>query len=44
MTRLTQKNKRTALLCGIGFLNLALFAITGEMKDTDGVLAGKVRY
>jgi plastocyanin len=36
MTRLTQKNKRTALLCGIGFLNLALFAIAGEMKDVDG--------
>ena len=41
MTRLTQKNKRTALLCGIGFLNLALFAIAGEMKDVDGADAAK---
>jgi plastocyanin len=36
MTKLTQRNKRTALLCGVGFLNLALFAIDGEMKDADG--------
>ena len=36
MTKLTQKNKRTALLCGISFLNLALFAIAGEMKDANG--------
>jgi plastocyanin len=36
MTRLTQKTKRTALLCGISFLNLALFAIAGEMKDAEG--------
>lgn len=35
MTRLTQKNKRTALLCGISFLNLAFFAIAGEMKDAN---------
>jgi len=41
MTRFTQKNKRTALLCGIGFLNLALFAIAGEMKDADGADAAK---
>jgi plastocyanin len=34
MTRLTQTTKRTALLCGITFLNLALFAIAGETKDT----------
>jgi plastocyanin len=32
---LTHWNKRTALLCGISFLNLALFAIAGEMKDVD---------
>jgi plastocyanin len=36
MTRLTQKNTITALLCGISFLNLALFAIAGEMKDANG--------
>jgi plastocyanin len=36
MTRLTRKNKRTALLCAISFLNLALFAIAGEMKDANG--------
>ena len=33
---LTHWNKRTALLCGISFLNLALFAIAGEMKDVNG--------
>src|SRR6266516_116152 len=36
MIRLTQKNKRTALLCGISFLNLALFAIAGEITDANG--------
>jgi len=36
---LTHWNKRTALLCGIGFLNLALFAIAGEMKDVDSATA-----
>src|SRR5436190_13692756 len=36
MTRLTQKNTRSALLCAISFLNLALFAIAGEMKDANG--------
>ena len=35
MTTLTHGNKRTALLCGISFLNLVLFAIAGEMKDVD---------
>ena len=39
MTKLTRRNKRTALLCGIGFLNLALFVIAGEMKDADGASA-----
>jgi plastocyanin len=41
MTRLTQKNKRTALLCGISFLNLALFAIAGEMKDANSADTAK---
>jgi len=36
---LTHWNKRTALLCGISFLNLALFAIAGEMKDVDSATA-----
>ena len=35
MTTLTPKNKTTALLCGISFLNLSLFALAAEMKDTD---------
>jgi plastocyanin len=35
MTKSTQKNKRTALLCSVSFLNLALFAIAGEMKGAD---------
>jgi plastocyanin len=35
MTTLTPKNKTVALLCGIAFLNLSLFAIAGEMKNVD---------
>ena len=35
MTTLTAKKKIAALLCGISFLNLSLFALAGEMKDTD---------
>jgi plastocyanin len=36
MITLTSKNKMTALLCGIAFLNLSLFALGGEMKNADG--------
>ncbi|PYI91113.1 MAG: hypothetical protein DMF03_03830 [Verrucomicrobia bacterium] len=36
MITFTHWNKRTALLCAISFLNLALFAIAGETKDADG--------
>ena len=35
MITLTSKNKMTALLCGISFLNLSLFALAGEMKDAN---------
>jgi plastocyanin len=35
MTTLTTKNKTVALLCGIAFLNLSLFAIAGEMKNDE---------
>ena len=35
MITLTPKNKMAALLCGIAFLNLSLFALGGEMKNTD---------
>ncbi len=35
MTTLTHKNKTAALLCGIAFLNLSLFALAGEMKNDD---------
>ncbi len=35
MTTLTPKNKTAALLCGIAFLNLSLFAQAGEMKNDD---------
>jgi len=35
MTTLTSKNKTAALLCGIAFLNLSLFAMAGEMKNDD---------
>jgi len=33
MTTLIRQNKVAALLCGITFLNLSLFAVAGEMKD-----------
>lgn len=36
MTTLTPKNKIAALLCGISFLNLSIFALAGEMKNADG--------
>ena len=35
MTTLAPKNKTAALLCGIAFLNLSLFALAGEMKNDD---------
>jgi len=35
MTTLTHKNKTAALLSGIAFLNLSLFALAGEMKNDD---------
>ncbi len=35
MITLTSKNKMAALLCGIAFLNLSLFALGGEMKNAD---------
>ena len=35
MTTLTHKNRTAALLCGIAFLNLSLFALAGEMKNDD---------
>src|SRR5438067_11916579 len=35
MTTLTLRNKRIALLCSISFLNLAISALAGEMKDVD---------
>ena len=33
---LFHRNKRTAMLCVISFLNLALFAMAGEKKEADG--------
>ena len=36
MTTLTPRNKRMALLCAIGFLNLSIVAFAGEMKSADG--------
>jgi plastocyanin len=35
MNILTLKNKAMALLCAIGCLNLSVFALAGDMKDTD---------
>jgi plastocyanin len=39
MITFTLKNKLAALLCGIGFLNLSLFALAGEVKDAAPTLA-----
>ena len=33
MTTLTLPNKKMALLCAIGFINLSMFAVAGEMND-----------
>ncbi|MFN2623621.1 MAG: cupredoxin family copper-binding protein [Chthoniobacterales bacterium] len=35
------KNRLAALCCGIGFLNLSIFALTGEMKAADDAAGGK---
>ena len=35
MTTLTPRNKRIALLCAIGFLNLSIVARGGEIKEAD---------
>lgn len=43
MTTFTPKNKMAALLCGISFLNLSLFALAGEMKDADSTTAKQNR-
>ncbi len=43
MTTLTPKNKTAALLCGIAFLNLSLFALAGEMKNDDSTTSKQNR-
>ena len=35
MKTLTHRNKKMALLCAISFLNLSIFALAGEMKESD---------
>ena len=42
MTMLNHKNKMTALMCGIALLNLSLFALGGEMKNTDSAKQNKI--
>jgi plastocyanin len=42
MNTLTSKNKMAALLCGIAFLNLSLFALGGEMKNADSTKQNKI--
>jgi plastocyanin len=42
MITLTHKNKMAALLCGIAFLNLSLFALGGEMKNADSTKQNRV--
>lgn len=39
MTTFTLKNQLAALLCAIGFLNLSLFALAGEVKDAAATVA-----
>jgi plastocyanin len=40
MTTITSKRKTTALLCGIAFLSLSVFALGGDMKN-DSATSGK---
>jgi plastocyanin len=40
---LVTKNEIAALLCGISFLNLSLFAVAGEMKNADGTITKQNR-
>jgi plastocyanin len=42
MITLTHKNKMAALLCGIAFLNLSLFALGDEMKNADSTKQNKI--
>src|SRR5258708_18275150 len=42
MITLIPKNKMAALLCGIAFLNLSLFALAGEMKDADSTKQNRI--
>ena len=42
MITLTPKNKMAALLCGIAFLNLSLFALGGEMKNADSTKQNRI--
>src|SRR5437763_4918063 len=39
MTTFILKNQLAALLCGIGLLNLSLFALAGEVKDAAATVA-----
>jgi plastocyanin len=42
MITLTPKNKMAALLCGIAFLNLSLFALGDEMKNADATKQNRI--
>jgi plastocyanin len=42
MITLTSKNKMAALLFGIAFLNLSLFALGGEMKNADSTKQNRI--
>ena len=42
MTTRTPKNKIAALLCGVAFLNLSLFALGGEMKNGDSTKQNRI--
>jgi plastocyanin len=42
MITLTQKNKIAALLCGVAFLNLSLFALGGEMTNGDSTKQNRI--
>ena len=41
MITMIHKNKIAALLCGVSFLNLSLFALAGGTTNTDSAAGGK---
>jgi plastocyanin len=42
MITLTPKNRMVALLCGVAFLNLSVFALAGEMKNANSTKQNRI--